>query len=139
MKKLLIASIVMLASLTACQNSNDEFVTTPVGTQKVADKTMAREGEEMTKEEQIAMVEALDAVKEAMVRGETTGRAIILCHTPWNTVMGHACVSNMGYTFNVSWDAHTYSPGGGQSIINYDDYGNYIYNWHTTLQPRCNC
>ena len=37
----------MLASITSCSNSNDEFVTTPVGKEKISSKITAREGAEV--------------------------------------------------------------------------------------------
>lgn len=128
MKKLFFASVFALASLTACQNenSNDEFLTQPAGTQKVENKsTTAREGEEMSKEEQIAMADAILFVKETKERlpfTDTGRRApVINCHTDWNGWSGHACVFSGGYMFEVSWTQVQDSEWHNGQLILYPD------------------
>jgi hypothetical protein len=147
MKKLLIASIVMLASLTACQNSNDEMISTPVGKEKIekSNKVTAREGEDLpplSPEEEKAMIEdakeTLRLNREAELNGlgEVTGRrSVILCHTNYNSDFGHACVWNNGYLVSVSWEPEWISGTLGNSGF----YNTENIEFTGTVVPRCNC
>lgn len=134
----------MLATLTACNNSNDEMISTPVGKEKIESKVTAREGEELpplSPEEEKAMIE--DAVETVRLNrdaelnglGEVTGRrSVILCHTNYLSDYGHACVWNNGYLVSVTWEPeHDHGPIYDQTPAD----PTIVFTG--TVVPRCNC
>jgi hypothetical protein len=117
MKKLLIASIVMLASITSCSNSNDEFVTTPVGKENVSSKITARDGSELTENEIKALQELKavesndDASREAAAAVERLVNGGNLTQKISTQIMCHGDYSKPGATWSyvqVTIDGEVY-------------------------------
>lgn len=130
MKKLLIASIVMLASLTACNNSNDEMISTPVGKEKVQSKATARGSDDVANDNDL-----LQSVNDYMIANKLAGgSAYIACHSDYTQDVGHACVYSGGYLFNVSWTIYESYPHNG-------NLGNILPEpvYTATQVTTCNC
>ncbi len=135
----------MLASLTACQNenSNDEFLTTPSGTQKIESKsTTAREGDQSTTLELLGApndevllrsAENNISVNELVI---TDRRAYIACHTNYLSFQGNSCVYSGGFLFMVSWEPTT---GYGNMPQLDPDTGQPFLNYTATQVTTCNC
>jgi hypothetical protein len=129
MKKAIIASILMLATLTACNNS--EPGNTPEEQQKQVfqNKTAAKEVNYTDEKEFIALAEEI-VEKDLESGGGTDSR--ILCHTPYNIDHGHACLYNSsGYLVTVTWSP---DPRYGELVPPDADL---VYSGQVT--PRCNC
>lgn len=136
----------MLASLTACQNSNDEMISTPVGKDKIekSNKATAREGEELpplSPEEEKAMIE--DAVtnlrenRENEIKNKiSTSRyaSTILCHTDYLSSFGTACVWNNGYLVTVTWQPQGFNPNSNHAWSPDDP-----IEYTGTVTNHCNC
>lgn len=147
MKKAIFASIIMLATLTACNNSEGS-INNPED-QKGAvfqSKAAARGGEELPslspEEEKAVIEEAIETLKsdqESELNGNgSTDRARILCHTNYSSPSGHACVYNSsGYLVTVTWDYVRDLYNVGEMMGLDPDSGHYVY--HGTVTPRCNC
>lgn len=121
----------MLASLTACQNSNDEMISTPVGKEKIekSNKATARESVYSAND-----TELLQSVNDYMIANKLAGgSAYIACHTDYLQNSGHACVYSGGYLFNVSWSPWSHNP---EMAVD-PEYNPIIYT--ATQTTSCNC
>lgn len=124
----------MLATLTACNNSESQISSPEDQThQTFQSKTTAREGEENPDEKE-AMNEAIEIIyKDSELGGGTDSR--ILCHTPYGTGQGHACVQ-LGITLvSVDWGPIEY--WGSHGEIHGTIHGTLVYTGHVVT--RCNC
>ncbi len=99
MKKLFFASVFALATLTACNNETSTTTPEEQQNQTFSSQTMAREGEEMTEEQQ----EAIDIVKRDYEAGGGTDTSRILCHGEYSAPGGTACVEVRGHIYQVTW------------------------------------
>lgn len=147
MKKLFFASILMLATLTACNNETSNTAPEEQQNQTFSSKTMAR-GEdlpELTPEEEKAVIEeaarTLMYVRESELKGEEadTGRkALILCHTNLSAMSGHACVYNSsGYLVTVTWSLESEHYDAGNGL--WGTYPDHRIIYRGKVTPRCNC
>lgn len=143
MKKLFLAGVITLAALTSCQNSESSITPEEQQKQTFQSKTTSREAGELPaltpEEEKAAIDETIQTLKnerEAELKGETTERKnLILCHTSYNSISGHACVyTTHGYLVEVTWEPdYDYSHFPVQTPPD----PNIIYSGHVV--PRCNC
>lgn len=147
MKKLFFAGAFALAALTSCQNSESQISSPEQKGSVFQSKAAARGGEELpplSKEEEKAVIdEAIETLRldrEAELKGgsgDANRAAMILCHTSYQQMSGHACVYNSsGYLVSVTWGLDVGNPSynGGDSLPSEP---HIIY--HGTVVPRCNC
>ena len=109
MKKLFLASVFALATLTAC--NNDELINYPSSQKEEVSKNLARSDDEQSTEIPEGYTEnptddnAIEAIKvieeDYSTDSNTSGK--IICHTPYNTWNGNACVRSGGHLFIVMW------------------------------------
>lgn len=133
MKKLFFASIVMLATLTACNNETSTTAPEEQKNQTFSSKTAAREGDEKEDSEQAAII-----LHKDLEAGGGTDTERILCHTPYSSPKGHACVQVNNHLFNVSWVTDS-EPWIGITPTGSDTYFYYNTYYTATLTGSCNC
>jgi len=136
----------MLATLTSCNNSESQ-ISSPEQKGAIFQSKAAARGEELpplSKEEEKAVIdEAIETLRldrEAELKGGTGDadrKALILCHTSYQSMSGHACVYNSsGYLVSVTWGLDVGNPtyNGNDSLPSEP---HIIY--HGSVVPRCNC
>lgn len=125
MKKLFLASVFALATLTACNNETSTTTPEEQQNQTFSSQTMTRDGNE---DEEAAEAELI--VQEDMKAGGT-GNVRILCHTNYSSPRGNACVKVNNHLFNVTWYIDPYQTD--------PDEGGHWSQWTSTLVSSCNC
>lgn len=130
MKKLFFASIVMLETLTACNNSEAQINPEEQKNQTFSGNISAREGDEKEDSSQAEII-----LQKDLEAGGGTDTQRILCHTPYNYASGHACVVVNNHLFNVSWETVWYPP---TPNIPGDEIGE-VTEYTATLTGSCNC
>lgn len=148
MKKAIFASIIMLATLTACNSSETANSSEETQNQTFQSKTAARgEGEELPaltpEQEKVVTSDAMEVLKssrESELNGDapvSDRRAIIICHSNYAASTGHACaLSPGGYLTEVTWGPEQTQVGGSNGPI-MENPTHTVY--HGTLVPRCTC
>ena len=143
MKKLLIASIVMLASLTACQNENsNNEMNFSDGKASTSKSIASKEGDQSTTLELLGTANDEFLLRSAENNISVNGlaitdrRAYIACHTDYTSYSGHSCVYSGGYLFTVSWSPYFE----GQTTTQFDpDTGQPFLHYTATQVTTCNC
>lgn len=135
MKKAIFASIIMLATLTACQNESTDKEVLPAGIETMrlqqSGKTTTSDTIEITPRIQVE-------INDILAGTSSTGR--LLCSVGVGSPRGHSCLEMWGSVYQYSWQAQGYNAGSGLGWQYYmHDDGSYVYNYSFGQNTNCNC
>jgi len=107
------------------------MATTPLTEQKqkaTSVENVVKSNQEVTK----IAIEAVKAEIEKKTTSTLTGKARILCHTPYSAYSGHACVDVNGTTVAVYWGGNGAPPGTNGQVADT------IY-YEAVIDNKCGC
>lgn len=134
MKKLFLASVFALATLTSCNNSEAQITPEEQQHQTFQSKNTAREADPADEKEAVA--QAIEIIKKDVEVGGGSNSKI-LCHTSYLEDTGHACVQIGSYLVNVTWHPLYTSHDGNIGLPVDEEFNPIIYDG--AVVPRCNC